>query len=241
MSMTRNVKPGKTTDIPRCEDRGLFPEEITALLEAPRVFHTKNTEAAIRKRDMHLLVLHLLHDAWMRENELVNVRIEDIDLARRLINLKITKAHIVGRTDEGYITKSEPRTVDFSEKTKALILSHLRGRKKGYLLRGQKGRKLSTRTVRHLVNDYARRLGIQRVVGSTKDGRPKYLVHPHALREAGEAYSILFGGMDRRTAARKSGHGMRVQEMYYTRYHAVRARMASDQARRTLQERFGGG
>ena len=238
--MKRNVKPGKNKDIPQCEDRGLFPEEITALLEAPKMFLTRNTAATIRKRDMHRLILHLLHDTWARENEVVNIRVEDIDLDQRLITLRITKAHIVGSSEGVYFTKSEVRTVDFSEKTKGLILSHLRGRKKGYLLTGHKGRKLSTRTIRHIVSVYAQRLGIQRIVGWTKDGRPKYLVHPHSLREAGEAYAILFGGMDRATAAMKAGHSERVQKKYYTRYHAVRARMASDQSRRMLQEQFGG-
>ena len=240
--MTTNVKLGKNSNLPVIEQRGLFPAEINALIKAPHHFLTIHTKQAVKRADMHELLIRLIFDTWAREDEIRMVRVEDIDIENRLLTLKNTKFHIVKRTEEGeYITDNEPRTVDFSEDTKKLLIRYLEGRRTGFLFRGHKKRAISTRTIRYIVNQYSQKLGIQRIVGKTKDGRNKYLLHPHAIREAGEAFSILLSNMDRKTAAIKAGHSMRVQEKYYTRYHAVRARIASDKARRTLQEQFGGG
>ena len=95
------------------------------------------------------------------------------------------------------------------------------------------------KTMRDVVHRYAVQIGIQRVVGFDKNSNPKYLVHPHALREAGEAYAIIFGNMDRKVAAMKAGHSERVQEQYYVKYNVVREMLASEQARRNMRALLG--
>ena len=230
--------PGKKKDIPMGEDRGLYREEIGVLISAPHLFR-KKTSAAIRKADLHQLVLLLLWDTWVRETELCYIKIEHIDLENRTITLHKTKAHIIGKEDGEFITESKPRKVSFSQEAATLIERVTVGRKRGYLFIGQSSKRLSSRTVRHIVNTYAELTGIQRITGYYKNGKPRYLVHAHAIREAGEAYSVLMGGMNERTAARKAGHSMETQKRYYLKYDIIRQRMEADKARKKLQAQFG--
>ena len=221
-----------------CEERGLFPEEVQALISSPHQFLRSETARAVQKSNMHELLIRLLYDTWAREDEIRMVKVKDIDKDQRLIRLRNTKKRTVKRTSEEIVTERKIRVVDFSKETKKLLVQYLQGKKTGYLFEGQERKPISLKTIRNIIHRYAEAVGIQRTIGWTKDGRQKRLVHPHALREAGEAFAIIMGGMDRETAAAKAGHGLRVQEKYYMKYHAVRARIASDEARRRLKKRF---
>lgn len=230
--MSENLKLGKNS-------RGLYPEEVQALIQAPHKFR-KKTPRAIEKADVHQLVILLLWDTWARETELCHIRIEDIDLPNRIITLQHTKKKVMSRQDGEITTERIPRQVTFSEEAARLIervIAH-RGRC-GYLFTGQRGKRLSSRSVRALIGRYARLTDIQKITGREKGGRSRYLVHPHAIREAGEAYAVLMGGMNRRTAARKAGHSTATQERYYLKYDIIRQRMEADKAHQELQAKFG--
>lgn len=224
----------------RTEDRGLFIEEIRGLLNAPYELLSKNTAHAVHRAGKDALILKLLYDTWARVNELVNVKINDIDISSRVIQLRVTKGKTRRKGNGEYETTIEERGVDFSPDTKHLILQHLKGRTQGYLLPGRQGidTHITTRAVRRMIYKYAEKIRIQRIVGQDKNGNPKYLIHPHSLREAGEMYAII-GGMDRVTAARKAGHSVEVQEKHYAKYHAVRARIEADLARERLGLKLG--
>ena len=236
--MKQKDKSGKKTNIPEGEDRGLYPEEVAAVIKAPHMFR-KKTSKAIERADMHQLVLLLIWDTWARETELCHIKIEHIDLDNRILTLHKTKAVVVGKADNKFVREGRPRMVSFSEEA-GLLIERVKGtRKRGYLFKGQNDKRLSTRAVRHIVGNYAVLTGIQRITGYDKGGRPRYLVHAHALREAGEAYAILIGKMSKKTAAKKAGHSTEIQERYYTKYDIIRERMEADIARQELQAKFG--
>ena len=238
MNMAQKKQNGKNINIPKGEDRGLMLWEITALVKAPHRFR-KKTPTAIRKADTHQLIISLLYDTWARENELCHIRIEHIDLTNRIITLHTTKAYITGKVNDRFVTESKPRKVTFSQDTGTLIERIIIERKRGYLFTGHNGRMLSSRTVRHIIDHYARLLGIQKVTGYDRNGRPHYLVHAHAIREAGEAHAVLLGEMNKQTASKKAGHSIKTTQKYYLKYDIIRQRMEADKARQKLEVQFG--
>ena len=219
----------------------MFPEEISLLLEAPYKCMRKRTPRALEKADVYALFLRLLWDTWGRAFEVLHIEIENIDLDRRTILFEKVKRKVSRVTASGKkVTERQPRTVSFSEEAKTLLVRVIRFRNRGFLFSRRDGTPIPTKTIRDVVHRYAVQLGIQRVTGNDKNNNPKYLVHPHALREAGEAYAIIFGSMDRKVAAMKAGHSERVQEQYYLKYNVVREMLASEQARRNMRNLLGG-
>jgi len=224
----------------KTDNRGLYPEEIKALLNAPYKFMKGTSSNVVRKASEDALLLKLLYDTWARVNELVNVKVGHIDFSNRMMELRVTKAK-TRRIDNGeYESEAVKRTVDFSDESKFMILRHLDGRKTGYLFPGREGTYThkTTRAVRDMIYKYAGRLGIQKEIGKDKNGHPKYLIHPHSLREAGECYAIIHG-MKEDTAAKRAGHTVDVQKRHYRKYDAVRARIEMDLSREQLGRNLG--
>ena len=213
----------KTTGLPHTTNRGIYKAEIGTMLTAPFDTLPKNPSAnQVEKSERDHLLLILLWETWARENELLSVDVEDIDLENRTILLRNTKRKV----NHGIVE----RTTDFSEDAKRKIIKYLKGRKTGPLFLGKEGKRLSTRGLRYVVTTYAVKAGVQKVVGYDSQGSPRYLITPKAFREAGEAYAIM-EGMDRQTAARRAGHTVDVQEKNYTKYDEIRARDLADKHR----------
>jgi len=218
----------ETTGLPSTTNRGIYKEEIGAMLAAPFDTLPKTpSPKQVEKSERDHLILVLLWETWARENELLSVDVGDIELEHRTILLRNTKRKV----NQGVVERS----TDFSENSKRNIIKYLKGRKSGPLFLGKEAKRLSTRGLRYMVHTYAVKVGVQKIVGYDGNKRPRYLITPKAFREAGEAYAIM-EGMDRQTAARRAGHTVDVQEKNYTKYDEIRARDLADKHRPNLGE-----
>lgn len=164
------------------------------------------------------VLLRLLYETFARISELLNVNVEDTDFNHCAIQILHPKAKAVFRIVDGVRkhvdTKCEPRWVHFGDETRNLLIRYLEGRRKGPLIVNSKGRRLCARQAERIVDHYARKEGIQQVIGHTKNGRETQLVSPKSLREAGERHVDESGG-DRDATARMAGHTVRTKETYY--------------------------
>ncbi len=82
------------------EVRALSEEQVRLLISSARNLRTK-------------LIVRLLSETGMRANELLNVRVEDVDLERNMIRLRVTK-------------NGEERVVFFTDETKALLQKYVK-------------------------------------------------------------------------------------------------------------------
>jgi integrase/recombinase XerD len=101
-----NVRPA----LPRAkrkEVRALNEEQIKLLVSSARNLKTR-------------LIVRLLSETGMRANELLNVRVEDVDLERNMIRLRMTK-------------NGEERVVFFTDETKTLLEKYLKRVNSGLL------------------------------------------------------------------------------------------------------------
>ncbi len=217
--------------IPGTTDRGLYRSEIEAMLAAPfSTLGSSPTPHQVEKAERDQLILYLLWETWARISELLAVRVEDLDMENRTIHLRETKRKIRSTQGEGITSRREERITSFSQGTRTKIIKYLQGRSKGQLFLGNSGGTLWDRAVRKMVMKYAEKLGIQKVIGFTREKTPRFLIVPKAFREAGEAYAIM-EGMDRDMAAKRAGHSQRVQGANYAKYDGIRARDLADRHR----------
>ncbi len=135
----------------------------------------------------HRLVIILLFSSGMRVSELINLCLEDIDLARNMIHLKGCKG-------------GKDRLALLSKKAKAELRRY--GVCEG-LVFSKEGRKYSHRSVQQIVSDLAVRAGI-----------PKR-VTPHTLRHS-FATHLLESGTDIRHIQKLLGHSNLDTTQIYT-------------------------
>jgi integrase/recombinase XerD len=154
-------------------------EEIAALLAAPAV----DTPRGVRDRAM----LELLYASGLRVSELVEVRLEALDLEAAFVR-------IVGKG-------SRERLVPVGSAARAAMLAYfedarprlLHGRVSDFVFVTERGRPMTRQGFWKLLTGYARRLGL---VGH---------VAPHAIRHT-FATHLLDGGADLRAVQAMLGH-----------------------------------
>lgn len=183
--------PSELVDAPRLAQRlpaALSPEEVLALLEAPRG-EKKN---AVRDRAM----LHTMYAAGLRVSELVGLRLGDVDLEAGFLT-----AH--GKGDKRRIVPlgqvAGTAIVDY--------LRHVRGAwappSSPYLFVSSHKKPLTRQAFWKIVKKYARAAGI--------DGP----ISPHKLRHS-FATHLLVGGADLRALQMMLGHADIATTQVYT-------------------------
>jgi len=218
-------------DIQETPDRGMYKTEIEKLLKAPfTTLSEKPTLFMIKRAERDALIIRLYYDTWARENELIMIDIEDIDIVNRTVLLRHTKRKVRRGKDGSTTSEVVERYTSFSEETKLMLIKYLGVRRSGPLFPSPKqGYRITDRAVRDIIYLYAGKTGIQRIIGYQANGHPRFLITPKALREAGEAYAIMSSKVDRKMAAERAGHTESVQEQNYTKFDAIRARDMVDQ------------
>lgn len=198
--------------------RGLTTEECLLLCKAPQKLPVDATPFQIWKHMRDEFLIRLTYETWARISELLQARISDIDFKQQAIHITHPKGKAIFRIVDGKRkhagTIHSKRWVFFGEESKNLLIRYLGRRKRGYLIANSRRRKLSTRQAERIVDYYAGKAGIQKVIGLTKDGKEIRLVTCKALREAGERHTDM-SGADRDATARIAGHTVRTKEKYY--------------------------
>jgi len=178
--------PKRPSELPRY----LTPEEVDSMIRA-----------ATRTRDK--LIVAMLYSTGMRVSELVNIRIDDIDLKERSVR-------VVGKG-------GRERVVFFDERTRRLLIKYLEEAKlRDYLFPGRGGGHVHYVTVERVVKTLARNAGIRK------------RVTPHVLRHSFATRS-LSQGMDIREIQELLGHASLKTTQIYT--HLSRRRLLEDYRR----------
>ena len=179
------LKNGKVLDnpfsyvtLPKCEKK--LPEYLNynELIEIIDTIDTTNL-SGLRNR----LIMELLYATGIRVSELVNIRVIDIDIDNRKIN-------VIGKGDK-------ERIVFFNEITKKCLKKYLSEsqaiRKCDYLILNHNGNKITTRGIRLIMEKVIRETSVN-----------KHL-HPHMLRHT-FATHLLNNGCDLLTVQELLGH-----------------------------------
>lgn len=198
--------------------RGVTLEECLALCRSPKKLPVDATEFQMWKHLRDEILIRLMYESFARIGELLKVEVRDVDFEHCAIRITHPKAKAVFKIIDGkrkHVGTVYPkRWVYFGEESKNLLIRYLGRRRSGYLITNSRGKKLSTRQAERIVDFYARKAGIQKIIGHTKNGREIRLVTCKALREAGERHTDMNGG-DRDATARIAGHTVRTKEKYY--------------------------
>lgn len=174
----------------------LSPEEMKQLLEAP------DTTTPQGQRDR--AILELLYSAGLRVSELVQLKVQQVDLDAREIR-------VWGKGAKERLTLMGKFAADaldlYLNDGRTKLLHH---RKTDALFINRYGGTISQRTVQSLVDKHAKRVGI------------KMRVHPHMLRHT-FATHLLDGGADLRVVQELLGHTNLSSTQIYT--HVTQSQM----------------
>jgi integrase/recombinase XerC len=193
-----SASPAATTVSPRLDKR--LPAFLT-VEDAKRLVESPDLNEPQGQRDRALL--ELLYASGMRVSELVNINLEQVDLASNEIRVrgKGSKERIVligapaAQALHNYIHKGR-RELLGKEKNSALFVSRYGGR-------------LPARTVQKILTKYARSINKK--------------VHPHVLRHT-FATHLLDGGADLKVVQELLGHADLSSTQIYTHVTQSRAR-----------------
>jgi len=141
-----------------------------------------------------ILVL-ILMGTGARISEILESRVEDLDLTEGLIHLQAHK------------TKTRRyRAVLIPERLLPPLQEWIEGREAGgWLFPGQRGGPLSPRRVRQIIAQAAEEAGVQRIYGQSADGRELGIVSPHTLRHL-HAVTALDAGVPLNDLQAQLGH-----------------------------------
>lgn len=189
----RALKDVKTPKRTKYLPKSLNEDEVQRLINALDNFQTIDPPTAhsefLRRRNK--LILALLYSSGLRVSELVNLRIDNVDIHDRTIRIR-------GKGEKD-------RLVLFDDKTKKLIQDYLAKRDDDseYLFINRYHRNLTPRYVQMMIKDYARVAGI------------KKKVTPHILRHS-FATHLLKNGVDIRAIQQLLGHSNLSTTQIYT-------------------------
>ena len=179
------LKNGKVLDnpfsyvtLPKCDKK--LPEYLN-YNEVIEIFEAIDTTTLSGLRDR--LIMELMYATGIRVSELVNIRVLDIDIDNRKIN-------VIGKGDK-------ERIVFFNEVTRKCLKKYLSAsheiRKSDYLILNHNGNKITTRSIRLIMEKIIRETSVN-----------KHL-HPHMLRHT-FATHLLNNGCDLLTVQELLGH-----------------------------------
>ncbi len=198
--------------------RGLTLQECLALCEEPRKLRLRASKFQLWKHLRDEILIRLLYETFARVSEFLHARIVDVDFEQCAIHITRPKGRAIFKIVDGkrahVDTIFEQRWVFFSNRTRDLLIRYLEGRKRGYLIVTRRRKRMSSRQAERIVDHYARKAGIQKILGYTRNGREIRLVNCKALREAGERHTDV-AGADRDATARIAGHTVRTKELHY--------------------------
>ncbi len=156
--------------------------------------------AALSDRDR--LIMRVLRFHGLRVSELVNLRVEYVDLESGVI-------HVI----EG--KGSKDRNLPIPRRFRPELEAWIGTRRDGYVFPGRfPNRPLTDRAVRYLIDDAATRAGIKHT-------------HPHMLRHT-YASTLLDRGADLRQVQELLGHASIATTQIYTHVSVERLRSAAD-------------
>ena len=166
----------------------LNKEDINKLRDAV------NTEKITGIRDR--LIIELLYSSGIRASEL-------IDLNEYMVNIEEREIRVIGKGNKERITF-------FSENTKKWLEKYIEEKKRKYsnytkdtIFTNNRGEKLTTRSLRRLIADYAKKAGLQKEVT------------PHVFRHT-FATELLNNGVDIRYLQELLGHSSISTTQVYT-------------------------
>lgn len=166
----------------------LNKEDINKLRDAV------NTEKITGIRDR--LIIELLYSSGIRASEL-------IDLNEYMVNIEEREIRVIGKGNKERITF-------FSENTKKWLEKYIEEKKRKYsnytkdtIFTNSRGKKLTTRSLRRLIADYAKKAGLQKEVT------------PHVFRHT-FATELLNNGVDIRYLQELLGHSSISTTQVYT-------------------------
>lgn len=166
----------------------LNKEDINKLRDAV------NTEKITGIRDR--LIIELLYSSGIRASEL-------IDLNEYMVNIEEREIRVIGKGNKERITF-------FSENTKKWLEKYIEEKKRRYsnytkdtIFTNSRGEKLTTRSLRRLIADYAKKAGLQKEVT------------PHVFRHT-FATELLNNGVDIRYLQELLGHSSISTTQVYT-------------------------
>lgn len=152
------------------------------------------------KRDIYttrdLLIMELLYDTGCRVNELVNIKLKDIDVAEKSIR-------VLGKGSKERIVYFGEYTIETLEKYLEERLEILEERKSDYLLVSKESGSLTTRRISQIIDSIIKLVAI------------KNKVTPHTLRHT-FATHMLNHGADLRSVQELLGHSSLSTTQIYT-------------------------
>lgn len=167
-------RPRKETKLPKV----LSKEEVLSIIE-----HTNNIK--------HRCIVALLYSSGLRRNELLNLKVIDIDSKRMMVRVQLAKGN------------KDRFTVLSNGLLKDLKIYYREYRPKEFLFEGAKGGKYSTTSVLNIVVSAAKKAGIHKKVS------------PHMLRHS-FATHLLENGTDIRHIQLLLGHNSTKTTEIYT-------------------------
>lgn len=164
--------------------RALYLEQIETLFE-----RNKERTDEYQKRDQ--AIIELLYASGVRVSELVNLKLQDIDLANRTLRVmgKGRKERLAP-----FSVSARKTLIDYLKNSRIKLLD--RNKKEynvDYLFLNSHGNKLTTRGVEYILNDIEKKTGCN------------YGLHPHIFRHS-FATHLLEGGADLRVIQELLGH-----------------------------------
>jgi site-specific recombinase XerD len=152
----------------------LTKKDYVALREAAKKLPLDASSFQVWKHLRDEILIRLLYEITMNVGDLLDVRVEDVDLDMCSICLK--DPEIIARIEDVFVHEGLG-SVYFDESTRHLLIQYLTGRKRGPLIMNNREERMSVRTAERIVDECARLAGIQRIRGYTfdKDGRRRAL------------------------------------------------------------------
>jgi site-specific recombinase XerD len=159
----------------------------------PKVISLEEVQLLINNTNdiKHKCIVSLLYSAGLRRNELLNLKLEDIDSKRMVINIKN------GKGNKDRLTILSPSVLE------NLRIYFKEWRPKKYLFEGQKGEKYSAESVAKIINNAAVKARIRKKIT------------PHMLRHS-FATHLLENGTDLRYIQVLLGHSSTKTTEIYT-------------------------
>jgi integrase len=198
--------------------RGLTLQECTALCQEPTKLPLRASKFQLRKHLRDEVLIRLLYETFARVSELLYAKMSDVDFEQCAIRITRPKGRAIFKIVDGkrvhVDTVYAHRWVFFGDRTRDLLIRYLECRKRGYLIITRRRKRMSSRQAERVVDYYAKKAGIQKIIAYTRNGRKIRLVTCKSLREAGERHTDV-AGADRDATARIAGHTVRTKELHY--------------------------
>jgi len=167
--------------------KAISVDDVLRLLEA-----IEGGDLALRD----LAMLELMYASGLRVSELVNLRVEDVNLDAGFVR-------VIGKGSRERVVPVSERTIDNIRKyIKQLRTSLLKGKESPYLFISMRGSALTRQRFWQTIKGYGRRAGIK--------------VSPHVIRHS-FATHLLEGGADLRSIQKMLGHSDISTTQIYTK------------------------